>query len=182
MALVLYIKYLICRIVGYFTSRRRNFQSSHPKQCSIAVLVSLDHKGKIPIILASLQPLCRDGHHIKLYGYSFRSEDTGLESGDAVIHIFDHKELSCFGRGRTLALKALQTQTFDYLLHMDFCSNPLLDLLLIKNKALCRVGAFDRKRMHLLDVLVKIERKNGIDDIKRLTDQMVYYVNRATIQ
>ena len=182
MALILYVKYLIYRVVMYFTSGKRTFRPSYPRQCSIAVLASLDHKGKIPVILASLQPLCRDGYHIKLYGYSFRSEDAGLESGDAVIHIFDHKELSCFGRGRTLALKAFQTQTFDYLFHVDFCSNPLLDLLLIKNKALCRVGAFDRKRMHLLDVLVKMERKNGVDDIKRLTDQMVYYVNRATIQ
>ena len=182
MALILYVKYLIYHIVICFTSKKRIFQPRYPKQCSIAVLASLDHKDKIPIILESLQPLCRDGYHVELYGYGFQSEDAGLESGDAVVHVFDHKELSCFGRGHTLALKAFQTQTFDYLFHVDFCSNPLLDLLLIKNKALCRIGHFDQKRMHLLDVLVKMERKNGVDDIKRLTDQMVYYVNCATRQ
>lgn len=181
MALILYVKYLIYHIIIYFSSKKRTWQPRCHKQCSVAVLASLDHEGKIPIILDSLQPLRRDGYHVELYGYSFRSEDAGVESGDIDIHIFDHKELSCFGGGRTLALKALQAQTFDYLFHIDFCSNPLLDLLLIKNKARCRIGYFGQERMHLLDVLVKMERKNGVDDVKRLTEQMVYYVNRATI-
>lgn len=64
---------------------------------------------------------------------------------------------------------------FDYLYHLDFTSDPILDYLLAKSLAKCRVGNFDLSRANLFEIMVKCEHMEDKHALEHLTDQMIYY-------
>lgn len=64
---------------------------------------------------------------------------------------------------------------FDYLYQVDLEGHPMLDYLLAKSQAKCRVGYYDTSRTGLFEMMVKFDKKNNGNDIDGLVAQMIHY-------
>jgi hypothetical protein len=65
--------------------------------------------------------------------------------------------------------------SFDYLYQVDLEGHPMLDYLLAKSQAKCRVGYYDPSRAGLFEMMVKFDRKTDGNDIDDLIVQMIHY-------
>ena len=59
--------------------------------------------------------------------------------------------------------------------HVDLVSNPILDYVLAKCRAKCRVGSFDATRASLFEMMVKLESKADSHELDGLAGKMLYY-------
>jgi len=68
---------------------------------------------------------------------------------------------------------------FDYLYHLDLESNILVDYILTKSKAKCRVGSFQANRIGFYEIMINLKqdtnnnRRN--DSIKLIAEQMLHF-------
>lgn len=180
MQVLLYVKYVIYRIKSYFTAKnpaiiRQNIGKSQPH--TIAILFSVDGIGKYELLQDLLQSLKALDHKISAFGYVSNINKIGPLNSS--IQLFSHHDFTYWGKVDGEVIKRLQCTSFDYLLHVDVVSNPLLDYIIAKSQAKCRVGCFTAYRKALFEVMIKIKPTTKLEDTKRLIDQMVYYISVA---
>jgi hypothetical protein len=71
---------------------------------------------------------------------------------------------------------------FDYLYQVDLEGHPMLDYLLAKSQAKCRVGYYDTSRTGLFEMMVKFDKKTNGNDIDGLIAQMVHYTQLLRVR
>ena len=71
---------------------------------------------------------------------------------------------------------------FDYLYQVDLKGHPMLDYLLAKSQAKCRVGYYDTLRTGLFEIMVTFAEENQGDNIDNLVAQMVRYTKMLRAQ
>lgn len=108
-----------------------------------------------------LHTLCYITAKDKLYGGSYRS--------------FTQHDISIFGKFMNKQVADFLSTPFDYLYHVDLVSNPMLDYVLAKCSAKCRVGKFDATRASLFEIMVKLESKSDSYTLDGLVGKMLYY-------
>jgi hypothetical protein len=72
--------------------------------------------------------------------------------------------------------------SFDYLFHADLEGHPMLNYLLAKSQAKCRVGHYNAARTSLFEIMVTFDKKadgNAVDD---LVAQMMHYTQLLQAQ
>lgn len=71
--------------------------------------------------------------------------------------------------------KAFVETSFDYLYQVDLEGCPVIDYLLAKSKAKCRVGYYTANRAGLFEMMVSLSKESGENDTKNLAAQMLHY-------
>jgi hypothetical protein len=71
--------------------------------------------------------------------------------------------------------QAFVNTSFDYLFQVDVVGHPVLDYLLAKSQAKCRVGYYHTLRTSLFEIMVTLNKKTDGNEIDALTAQMVHY-------
>ena len=65
---------------------------------------------------------------------------------------------------------------FDYLYQLDLEGHPILDYLLAKSNAKCRVGHYSTARSNLFEIMITLSREQGKgSDVEVLIEQMLHY-------
>lgn len=65
--------------------------------------------------------------------------------------------------------------SFDYLYQVDLASHPVIDYLMARSKAKCRVGYYTASRAGLFEIMVSLAEKSEGAAITDLITQMLHY-------
>jgi len=93
-----------------------------------------------------------------------------------------HRDLRLWGAITHPQAQAFVNTPFDYLYQVDLEGHPVLDYLLAKSHAKCRIGYYDTLRAGLFEMMVTFDKKTDGNEISNLTAQMVHYTQLLRAQ
>lgn len=93
-----------------------------------------------------------------------------------------HRDLQLWGTITHPKAKAFINTPFDYLFQVDLVDHPIINYLLAKSKAKCRVGYYDTVRTDLFELMVTFNKRPDSNDIDALTTQMIHYIRLLKVQ
>lgn len=138
------------------------------KATKIGMLYTYKNKDQHHAILKFSKKLKAMGKKISVLCYI--EEDT--IDYDYHFFSFQHHAIHLWGKIQNSQLNNFVNTTFDYLYFTDLTTNPILDYLLAKSKAKCRVGKFVYEQTALFEIMVSLNEK---EDIHNLMKQMLHY-------
>lgn len=86
-----------------------------------------------------------------------------------------HRDIQLWGTITHPQARAFIHTPFDYLYQVDLTAHPVLDYLLARSQAKCRVGYYDTVRTNLFEMMVSFDKQPDSHEINDLTAQMLYY-------
>lgn len=172
----LYVKFVVLGIVTRFVSKRKIAPRSNVglnKATTIGVLYSYESPAKHEAVQRFIRDLKNLDKNVSVLCYTARKDR--IYPTSYLRYAFGHKAITILGKVKSDRIKKFTETSFDYLFHLDLTTNPVLDCLVAKHQAKCRVGHFDPTRKNLFEVMVKVNRTTPSEDIKRLASQMLHY-------
>ena len=176
MNLQLVLKFFTLRIATHFLAKKIKPLRSNvgfSKARTIGVLYSYGSPEKHEILQRFIRNLKNLDKQIGVLCYTVAKDR--VHQGSNLLYSFDHEALTPLGRVHSDRIQKFIDTPFDYLFHIDLDSNPILDFIVAKSNAKCRIGYFDTGRKNLFEVMVKVNRVDTIEDIKKLTAQILHY-------
>lgn len=79
------------------------------------------------------------------------------------IPFFQSQNISFWGKSNIKHLDDFINTKFDYLLHLNFHSHILIDFVLAKSNAKCKVGKYDEKRKEFYQFMLLYEKEKKHD-------------------
>jgi hypothetical protein len=146
----------------------------------IGLLYTQEDDQKKAVMLNFIEQLRNTGKNIEVLQYipQISAKNQALDTN---FPSFSNRDVNYLGKCLNGQLASFIDTPFDYLYHIDLASNPILDYLLVKCKAKCRVGNFDINRAHLFEIMVKFEPKTDIYALHSLAKEMLYYTQLLEI-
>jgi hypothetical protein len=89
-----------------------------------------------------------------------------IKTADPKVSFGEH-EIKLFGSWLNPIVPEFYEKKFDYLLHLDQSVSPLIENILLKSAALCRIGLYNERNKHLFEMMIKT------GDDTELSDQMM---------
>lgn len=122
--------------------RQKTFRSSKRYETSSCLLLLFTMEGneKAAHVRELRSRFESDGKEVQVLYYLPRQEyraDVHLEEG---MQRIESRDIGLFGQIHSQGLKSLLRREFDFLVHADLKSHPILDMLLCQCRAHCRVG------------------------------------------
>ncbi|WP_243517904.1 MULTISPECIES: hypothetical protein [unclassified Candidatus Cardinium] len=176
MHLYVIFKFFILGIVTHFSLKNRKVIRSNVglnQATTIGVLYSYETPAKHEVVQRFIRDLKNLDKQVSVLCYT-----TGKDRAHATSHLryaFGHHAITILGKIENNRIKKFVETPFDYLFHLDLSTNSVLDCIVAKHQAKCRVGHFEATRRNLFEVMVKVSRTTPIEDIKRLAKQMLHY-------
>lgn len=148
------VNHLLLPLINRFLARkdvnpRQNVGYEQAK--SMGILCSYPDKKKSAVIGELIQKLSSDNksiHTIRLLdATTFLSADPSIS--------FSDQQIKLLGSWTNPIVPKFFEERFDYLLHLDEEVNPLVENILLKSKALCRIGLYNERNKHLFEMMIK---------------------------
>lgn len=98
-----------------------------------------------------------------------------IQSTNPAFPTITHHDLRLWGTITNPQARAFINTPFDYLFQIDLVGDPVVDYLLAKSQAKCRVGYYDTVRTSLFEMMVTFDKRPDSNEINALTAQMVHY-------
>jgi len=140
----------------------------------IGILYRADNPQKHKVVNHLAEALKNKGK--KVTGLCYTPLPT-LQAANTFATITD-RDLQLWGNITHPRARAFVNTPFDYLFQVDIVGHPVINYLLAKSQAKCRIGYYDTVRTGLFEMMVTFDRQAGSDDMDTLTKQMVHYVQR----
>lgn len=105
---------------------------------------------------------------------SFLGKDK--ENYEFMFDFFKEGDVSFWGNITAGSVINFVEKKFDYLFHLDIEPNVLIDNILARSKARCRVGCYREEESSFYELMVKPQR----NDINLLAEQMHYYTKKLS--
>jgi len=96
-----------------------------------------------------------------------------IQAANLAFPTITHHDLRLWGTITNPQAQAFINTPFDYLFQVDLVGCPVLDYLLAKSQAKCRVGYYDTVRTSLFEMMVTFNEQPNSNNINDLTTQMV---------
>jgi hypothetical protein len=146
----------------------------------IGLLYTQESDQKKAVIVQFIEQLRNTGKQVQVLHYIPLIPAKNQEL-DTSFPTFSDRDINYLGKCISGQLVSFIDTPFDYLYHIDLISNPILDYLLTKCKAKCRVGNFNINRAHLFEIMVKFEPKPDTYALHSLAKEMLYYTQLLEI-
>lgn len=85
------------------------------------------------------------------------------------------RDIQLLGKIMHPQAQAFVDTSFDYLYQIDLAGHPVIDYLLTKSKAKCRIGHYTANRAGLFEMMVSLAKKPEDTTITDLIAQMLHY-------
>jgi hypothetical protein len=149
--------------------RQKTFRSSKRYETSACLLLLFTMEGNEKA--AQVRELKRrfesDGKEVHLLYYLPKPEyraDVHLEEG---MQRIESRDMGLFGQIRPQGLKSLLRREFDFLVHADMKTHPILDILLCQCRAHCRVGRHFPGREAFYELMIDPGVEKNLPDFYR---------------
>jgi hypothetical protein len=156
------------------SSKRARWNVGYQQAKTIGILYTREDPQKEIYILQFIDLLAKTGKKIQALEY-IPANLAQQETMHKKIPSFVEHEISFLGKSKNEELTKFMDTCFDYLYHIDLTSNILLDYLLVKCQAKCRIGSFNINRATCFEVMVSFEAKPDTPALKSLTKHLLYY-------
>ncbi|WP_342265560.1 DUF6913 domain-containing protein [Cardinium endosymbiont of Philonthus spinipes] len=177
MRLYLGFKFFVLGIVARYASKQHKALARSNvglnKATTIGVLYSYESPAKHEVVQRLIRDLKNLDKQVSVLCY-ITGKDR-MHASSNLRYAFGHKAITILGKVKSDRIKKFIETPFDYMFHVDLTTNPLLDYIVAKHPAKCRVGHFDPMRKNLFEVMVKVSRTAPVEDMKRLAGQMLHY-------
>lgn len=150
------------------------FQQAH----SMGILYSADNSQKHEEIRRLATQLNEMGKQVTGLCYA----TAPIQATNVVFPTITHRDLRLWGTITNPQAQAFVNTPFDYLFQVDLVGCPVLDYLLAKSRAKCRVGYYDTVRTGLFEMMVTFDKQTDHSAIHALTAQMAHYTQLLKAQ
>lgn len=136
---------------------------------SIGILFSIDDRGKHDIVKSLIKRFEADGKSVEVLAFLPDKK----ENHEFLFDFFTKKDISFWGKYRSGHVTKFINNSFDYLLHIDFEDNEVINGILAQSKAKCRVGGVSTTQSKHYELTITPH----VNDFQRLTDEMYNYIS-----
>ncbi|MEM9417407.1 MAG: hypothetical protein AAF963_03590 [Bacteroidota bacterium] len=138
---------------------------------SIGILYSGDSAQKQEVVQQLATQLKQQGKRVTMLRYVEDSKQVTNWSTPTVTR----RDIRFGGEIAYSEAKIFVDTPFDYLYHVDWDGHSVLDYLLAKSKAKCRVGHYVAARAGLFEIMVSLAKQPDSRELTDLTAQMLHY-------
>ena len=138
---------------------------------TLGILYTYENAAKQQEVVKFAKQIKKTGKKLKVLCYLL---EKNTNEGDP-FSTFTHQTIQIFGKIIDPTVNAFVNTPFDYLYCMDDTPPIVLDYLLAKCQAKCRIGPFNAHKTHLFDMMIKLNTPEQQRDIGYLTEQMWHY-------
>jgi hypothetical protein len=137
---------------------------------TIGILFTITDRGKHEIIKDFIHKLEHDKKQVQVMTYLPNKK----ENYDFLFDFFGPKDLSFWGEVTAHNATKFSDIPFDYLFCLDTEDNAMVDYLLARSKAKCRIGKFDDTRKDYFEMMIDSTKntKEFVDGIYKYTTQL----------
>lgn len=133
----------------------------------VGILYTAEDLNKHDVIKDLVRNFENDGKKVKVLSYLPKD----IQNFEFRFNFFTQKDLSMFGKFKNEDVMSFVQQPFNYLLYVDFESDPVMRYLLSMSRAQCRVGNFEEINRPFCDLMVAPQQAN----YKSLAHEMYKY-------
>jgi hypothetical protein len=161
------------RFVGlqvYFALKKVNARREtigYDKARTVGIIFSVGNMNKHDNIKKFVRLLENDGKKVDVLTFLGKEQD----NHEFLFDYFREDDVSFWGHFKTGNINRFIEKEFDYLFHVDLETNPLIEHVLARSLAKCRIGAYKENKSDFYEMMVKT---NG-DSIGELINQLYYY-------
>jgi hypothetical protein len=138
---------------------------------SMGILYSADTPKKNEAVLHLAAQLKKMGKQVTGLCYA----TAPIQATNLTFPTIIHRDIRLWGIITHPQAHAFVNTPFDYLFQVDLVGHPMLDYLLAKSQAKCRIGYYDTLRTNLFEMMVTLNKKPDGNEIDDLTAQMIHY-------
>jgi hypothetical protein len=147
------------------------------KATTVGVLYSYTAPAKHEIVQRFVRQLKNLNKKVSVLCY--KTPKDRMHASSNLVYAFEHKAVTLLGTFGSSRIQQFADTPFDYLFHVDLDSNAVLDCIVAKSQARCRVGCFDPSRKPLLEIMIKVRATaQRFEDTKRLVQHMFHYTSQ----
>lgn len=139
---------------------------------NIGIIFSVVDKEKHEAIKQFIRKLEEEGKKVTVLSYLAK----GKENYEFRFDFFTESDLSFWGNFTIGSVINFVENNFDYLFHIDLEPNLMIENILARSKAKCRIGKFVGNVSDIYDLMIKPEDEN----IQNLIEQMHYYTRKLS--
>lgn len=142
----------------------------YKKALTVGILFSVEDRKKHDDIKALIHKLEHDGKKVQVLEYLPNKKD----NYEFMFDFFTLKDISFWGKIESEKTLKFSDTPFDYLFCIDTEPNPMLQYLLARSKAKCRVGKFHEGEESYFEFMISSDNnvKGLIDGIYKYTTQL----------
>jgi hypothetical protein len=138
---------------------------------NMGILYSVDTPQKNEAVLYLEVQLKKMGKQVTGLCYA----DTPMQAINLTFPAITHHDIQLWGTITHPQAQIFVNTSFDYLFQVDLMGHPVLDYLLAKSQAKCRVGHYNTLRTSLFEMMVTLNKQTGGNKIDNLAAQMIRY-------
>lgn len=86
--------------------------------------------------------------------------------------VFTDRDISLFGKVRSQILNEFLNKSFDFILHLDLRQNIMIQYILSRTRAKCRIGKTSMEFREFYEMMIQ---PSGENDYKDFCDQVMHY-------
>ena len=163
-------KNLINLKTGYAVKKvNKNRQPvSYHESKKIGIVFSVEDKVKHENIKKLVKQLELDNKEVDVLSYLSKDK----QNHEFKFDFFTDQDISFWGNFKSDNVISFINKPFDYLFHVDTYPNILIENILAKSAAKCRIGNFYGNKNDYYEMMIKLSDQN---DISELTNQMYHY-------
>ena len=90
---------------------------------------------------------------------------------------FFDKDISMFGKVKSRIVEAFINKPYDFLWHLDLEQNTMIQHILSRTHARCRIGKADPETQQFYEMMIASDNNNNF---KELCDQVLHYTKSIT--
>lgn len=153
------------------TNQTIRFNVGYEQAQLIGLLYTHESSQKNKAILQFVKKVAATGKQVHTLCYIPTKSDVY----DGGFPAFTQRDISLFIESKNKQVRDFLNTPFDYLYYLDLAHHPVVDYLLAKCNAKCRVGKFDVMKADLFEVMIKLETQANSYELNRWIEIILHY-------
>lgn len=138
----------------------------------IGILFTVVDKKKHAAIKNFIRQLENEGKKVTVLSYLGKDK----ENYEFRFDFFTENDISFWGNFNIGSVINFVEKKFDYLFHLDLEPNNMIENILARSKAKCRIGNYRNDKNDFYELMVRPEN----DDVNKLIEQMHHYTKKLS--
>lgn len=152
-------------------NRPERASPSYSKIEQIGVIYMTEGPEKHQIIKSFVRELENSGKKVEVLSYL----PAGKHNHEFLYDIFTPDEISFWGSFKSASVNKFIGHKYDYIINLDLKPTILIEHILAKCQAKCRVGAYHNSNSRLFEMMINLDKDDSIDNLSK---QILHYIKQ----
>ncbi|NNF22089.1 MAG: hypothetical protein HKN67_09110 [Saprospiraceae bacterium] len=133
------------------------------KSQKIGIIFSAGGMQKHNAVKSLIRKLKEQGKEVSALSYLA----PGQQNHEFLFDIFGPNDISFWGINQNAEVEKFADEPFDYLLDLDVSSNPIIENILARSKAKCRVGIYKEGKGPFFELMISPKNSESSEELIR---------------